>query len=547
MRAARRASRIESASVRAPLRLLLPIALSCAWCAYAVYRMSFDVDGERVFCLWDDAMISMTYARNLVEGHGLTWSRRGDAVEGFTHPLWVLFMVLVHLLPIAREHTSALIQILSAACFVGAIVETKTLAQRHFTPAGTSWLPATLAVALYYPLALWTMLGMETGLAAFLILRALRQALDVRKGHTASTFGFWLTASLATLLRMDLVIPVGLCGLALAASLVPATFRDAATVRRAFLRGLALFVTLNAAYLVFRLAYYGDILPNTYYLKMTGTPTSIRVLRGLEATGITAAYLSPILLFALLPAASRHLRLPGWPLAVTVLISVFGYSIWVGGDAWEWAPVGANRFIAAVMPVGFVAATGTVDRLRALIGAGRLERTRWLVSPTGFVLTAGMILVANGIATTTEPMVRVRQVLLIEDPIHHREHLWWIRRVRELERIFDDRATVAVEWAGVPAYFSNWRMCDELGYNDRHMAHGPNTVAITDPADFQPGHMKWDLDYVLRELQPDVMMDPWNVPWAEVVRAAEGNHYIRRHGYWVRPGSPYVGVDPQPP
>ena len=42
--------------------------------------MSFDVDGERVFCLWDDAMISMTYARNLVEGHGLTWSRRGDAV-----------------------------------------------------------------------------------------------------------------------------------------------------------------------------------------------------------------------------------------------------------------------------------------------------------------------------------------------------------------------------------------------------------------------------------------------------------------------------------
>lgn len=530
-----------------PLRLFVSVAIAAAWCAHAMTRMSFDVDGETVFCLWDDAMISMTYARNLVEGHGLTWSRRGDAVEGFTHPLWVGVMILVHLLPIAREHTSAVIQVFSAACFVGAIVETKMLAERHFTPAGTSWLPATVAVALYYPLALWTMFGMETGLVAWLILRAVRQALDLRRGDGTGALGLGVTAALATLLRMDLVIPIGVCGAAAAYWVFVRPVRDVASLRPTLLRGLAIFVVANAAYLAFRLAYYGDLLPNTYYLKMTGTPTHLRVLRGLEVTGLTAARLSPILAFVLLPAFSRRLRLPGWPLAAGVVLSVFAYSIWVGGDAWEWAPVGANRFIAAVMPVGFVAATGAVDRIRARIGAVRLSRAPCVVAGTGLLLAAGMVLFANGITTADDPMLRVRQVLLLEEPIHHREHLWWLRRVRELQEIFDDRATVAVEWAGVPAYFSDWRMCDELGYNDRHMAHGPNSVTITDASDFQPGHMKWDLDYVLRELQPDVMMDPWNVPWHEVVRAAEGNHYIRRHGYWVRPGSPYVGVDPQPP
>ena len=37
----------------------------------------------------DDAYISLRYARNLVEGHGLVWNP-GEAVEGYSNLAWVL-------------------------------------------------------------------------------------------------------------------------------------------------------------------------------------------------------------------------------------------------------------------------------------------------------------------------------------------------------------------------------------------------------------------------------------------------------------------------
>ena len=54
-----------------------------------IYRTSFVVDGERYFSLFDDAMISMRYARNLARGYGLVWNPGGERIEGYTNPLWV--------------------------------------------------------------------------------------------------------------------------------------------------------------------------------------------------------------------------------------------------------------------------------------------------------------------------------------------------------------------------------------------------------------------------------------------------------------------------
>src|SRR6266849_8258749 len=73
--------------------LLAVLGALAAWGGWFIFRTSLVVDGRRVFCLFDDAMISMTYARNLVEGHGLNWARQGAPVEGFTHPLWTALMV----------------------------------------------------------------------------------------------------------------------------------------------------------------------------------------------------------------------------------------------------------------------------------------------------------------------------------------------------------------------------------------------------------------------------------------------------------------------
>ena len=45
---------------------------------FYIARTSFEVDGQRVFSLWDDAMVSMRYARYLAMGQGLVsnaWCR----------------------------------------------------------------------------------------------------------------------------------------------------------------------------------------------------------------------------------------------------------------------------------------------------------------------------------------------------------------------------------------------------------------------------------------------------------------------------------------
>ena len=83
---------------------------------YAIYGVIFIVetifvvDGKPYSALFDDAMISMTYARNFAEGHGLVWNV-GDRVEGYTNPLWVVFMAGFHLLPIPENWISLAIQV----------------------------------------------------------------------------------------------------------------------------------------------------------------------------------------------------------------------------------------------------------------------------------------------------------------------------------------------------------------------------------------------------------------------------------------------------
>src|SRR5678816_2906350 len=64
------------------------------------------------FTLFDDAMVSMTYARNLAAGDGLVWNAGGPAVEGYTNFLWTLWMAVLHL-AVAPESTISLFVMLS--------------------------------------------------------------------------------------------------------------------------------------------------------------------------------------------------------------------------------------------------------------------------------------------------------------------------------------------------------------------------------------------------------------------------------------------------
>src|SRR5512143_1762614 len=116
------------------LRNGLFIAIILGFFYYAwqyILASSFVIDGARYYVLFDDAMISMRYAYNLAHGNGLVWNV-GQRVEGFTNPLWVVYMALIHLLPLPLSQMGLPVQITGAILlgvnlyFVRRIVE-------HFT------------------------------------------------------------------------------------------------------------------------------------------------------------------------------------------------------------------------------------------------------------------------------------------------------------------------------------------------------------------------------------------------------------------------------
>src|SRR5260370_40969110 len=97
------------AVIHTPL-VLLSIAFACYALVY-IWHLSFVVDGVRYFTLLDDEMISMRYAESLARGFGLVWNPGGARIEGFTNPLWVLYMAIFHCLGVPRPALTALLQI----------------------------------------------------------------------------------------------------------------------------------------------------------------------------------------------------------------------------------------------------------------------------------------------------------------------------------------------------------------------------------------------------------------------------------------------------
>jgi len=118
------------------MKLRSHLAFGILVVAYAVYvstvvwRASAVIAGERYFSLGDDAMISMRYARNFVQGHGLVWNAGERPVEGYTNLLWVVVMAAIHALPLPVSKTSGAVKTLAAALLVANLFVTRRLAER---------------------------------------------------------------------------------------------------------------------------------------------------------------------------------------------------------------------------------------------------------------------------------------------------------------------------------------------------------------------------------------------------------------------------------
>ena len=329
----------------------LPLALLAGW--YAAVHV----------WVCDDAYISFRYARHLAAGQGLVFNL-GERVEGYSNFLWVLELAALYRLGVPPEIACV---VLALGLSVGVFVLTAKLAlttplRAYARPAAFG---AVFLLAINRNVAVWATSGLETRQLTFLVLLAiwLTRTRRDRRPHLV-----WASVVLGL---AELTRPEGL----LLGACVGLWFVFDARLRKQWSwRDLARlcvpFACIVAAHYLWRYAYYGQWLPNTYYAK---------VLRPWPDAGLNyfaaAACDSGLYLVLPLCALGGVLR---WSrardslplLGAMVIVPHAIYLITVGGDHFEFRPLDLYWPLLAV---------GTIDGLALLALFFRLiwRRGRW--------------------------------------------------------------------------------------------------------------------------------------------------------------------------
>ena len=113
-----------------------------------------------------------------------------------------------------------------------------------------------------------------------------------------------------------------------------------------------------------------------------------------------------------------------------------------------------------------------------------------------------------------------------------------IRRVKlglHIAQNTSPQAVIAVHAAGQIPYYSERTTIDLLGLNDPVVALGEGH------GEFYPGHNKWDYDYSVGQLQPDVIADNF-APLADFMRGME-NYVKLPNGVYLRKDSALADAD----
>ena len=448
-----------------------------------VQRTSFVVNGQRVYTLWDDAMISMQYARNLREGHGLVWNPGGERIQGFTNPGVTFTMALVHVLPLSEFDMALAFQLLNLALLAGTWVGVWCVSRRVFPGDPMIAAGASVAVALCAPLAIWSIQGADTGFISLWMLACIGMiAAAERDGRPWPAACFWLLAA-GIAIRPDVTV--------FAVAILFVTLRSARrdAWRRLAHGGLAIATVWGALVLGSQL-YYGDPLPNTWYLKATGAPLGPVIATGVSQLGPWLLRMLPALGLALV--AVRWERARAAVLACGLpLLAGLAYHTSVGGD---WMAHYGSRFAVPALPPLLILATAGLWRLlQKTLPAPRLASAS---ARTGFLAGAiAMSLLLNPKGTTSEWFGPSRMPMLAQTNAKNFRYASYIRDHTH------PSTTLGLHWAGIPRYFGHRTSIDLLGRSDHHIARTEMHAGR-----FRPGHSKWDWDYVMNLRKPDIVI-----------------------------------------
>ena len=485
--------------------------------------------GSRRFTLFDDAMISMDYGRTFAETGEFVWFPGAPRVQGFTNPLWTLWMSAIHLVGFDGSNAALMVSLTGIVLIIGIARVVYTIILDAM-PSMSPWLIATASgsVAFLFPTTYWTLRGMEVGLLSFFTLLLIRGVLRNRVSSAAlKKRTIWIPALLGIATRFDFLVFCIVALIAMTWWAEPKNRRNIATQHGAF------FLFCAVAVCAIQRLYWGTWFPNTYHLKMDGVDAFERISRGFFS-GMKALPIIILLLASLLIIRkSASLVRNTVYLCVAMCSIMAAYATYIGGDAWEDQML--NRFYATILPIVPIV---------ILLSFGHLKKVRDALALGLFVLggSVGLGVSVNPIDITPQKVLAGLSIALLfsvgillltlmksvfaqqaiavgalvcavlfsgaypvvqqirkNDFLSSRTNLYVTETVETLQTVLKKDAVVATVWAGVPAYYLRQPMFDLLGKNDTRIA------ASAPHGEFFPGHNKWDYDYGIGEVRPDVV------------------------------------------
>jgi len=490
------------------------IALTCLvfvlWAGLFIRESSFvSSDGVRRFCLADDAMISMRYAWNLAHGSGLVWNP-GERVEGITNLLMTLLMATL-LLVLSKGAAVLAVQLLGivfvllTAFFAWRVV----LRVASESAVDSPWLSVVVfaATLAYYPLAYWSLLGMETGLLAALLSAALLVAVR-RDDAPRPSLALAVLLGLAMLTRPDAAVFVAIVAAYRATGLWRSVSggRRGEAVRCLITEWLAVGAFVFGVS-VFRFVYYGHLTPNTYLLKLGGFALRDRLPNGLGFIGpfldSSAVFIVLALVMAVLDLSRLKLSIAGLVVAATA------YQVWVGGDigrCWRIMtpamPLFCGLLVVEIAALVTVRARGT--KAEELLGT-QAALTRGILAAIVTGLSVAALIQLN--AGFGDDILLRKSGFLDQMTDANRGN---VDVAVALRAVTLPGATVGVSWAGAIPYYTELNGVDFLGKSDpRIAALAPDISGKVAWAGMKsvPGHNKYDLAYSIQERRPTYIQE----------------------------------------
>lgn len=474
---------------------------------------------------FDDAYISLRYAENFVAGKGLVWNE-GEYVEGYTNFLWVMLVSLfLWLTPLEAPLIAVLGSMLAFALNLWTVWRISLKIAPPFHAKAFAFPIAVALLAVQSTFTDYGTTGLETAFASLMVNLGVLALVSEDSPRATFWAGFcWI---MATLTRPDhaLFYAIG-SAVVFGVWVVPSWRARKRGLKAIWREGLLPMFSYAAPFLIWliysawKLKYYGELLPNTYYAK-SAYDTYYSQGTVYAASFHLASHLWIVILavFLLWPWRAPS-NTPGrrfLAFAVPAILAYEWYVVRVGGDFMY------GRFYVSLIPLMLLCGEQVVhefslsraDRAQALArlkAKANAEEPAESSPPTRAPLRAGALVMIALMAASAMgvQMIAPRKTRwkltdetsyypiadwspMVIDHANYRVGVALGRVHAGLEGKDVAEPIIATGAIGLLGYYSHMMLIDRLGLTDANVAHQEIEKRG------RPGHEKWAKPDYIRE------------------------------------------------